>query len=176
MKTGILGFLIGTGLFVNGFIHHDYDEDIYIHRWQRLHWYADDNNQENKAYLIGMAGAVIATVSIRHLLDRNKPQSSKKSRWFPKVLLGTGLMYSGLWLHEMGGNHDWNATFEHLHEEGERTSKVENNIREHLGFGVGTIGSAGLGLAVKDIWDLRKREKQIDLDQVYVKFREQLKK
>lgn len=69
-------------------------------------------------------------------------------------------------------NHDWVAIVEY--DDGTRISKLRDNLREHVGFGVGTIGSVGLGLVAKDIRDSR-RQKQLDLDPVYAKFRAQFK-
>lgn len=173
MTTGIVGFLIGTGLFIVGFVHHDKDEDFFVHRGERLHWYADRNDRENVAYIIGMAGAAIATVSIKHLLNRDKPKKIKKSHWWPQFTIGSGLTYGGLWLHELKQNHDWNATIEYT--ESLRTAKMQDNIREHLGFGVGAIGSAFIGLSVKQLWDSRNRKK-LDFEQVYMKFRQRLRR
>lgn len=98
MKTGIFGLLIGAGLFANGLIHHDQDEKIYIHKRERIHWFVDNRTSENQAYVLGMTGAIIATISMKHLLERNEPQSSKLSR----VLVNAGLVFGGLWLHEIG--------------------------------------------------------------------------
>ena len=179
MKLSIFGILLGTGMFWGGFVHHDVDEKIYIHQWERLDWYVDSNNGENKAYLLGMAGAMITAISVKSILDRDRdtpPKAHKpvkKFRLTMQFLTGIGLMEGGLWLHELGRYYDWRAVFETP--DFDRVRKLQSNTSEHIGYGVGALGAAGVGLALKDVWDGWRRDEVTSVDKAYEELRASLK-
>lgn len=172
MKMSIFGLLIGTGLLGTGFTYHDEDVSTNTLFYQR---YSKDRVSEDRAYAIGMVGAAITAISIKSILNKiepDKPCPIKKFRLTCQFLLGTGMAASGVGLHEIGGPHDYLPSWE-FSEDGAWRQRVsyEENYKEHMGYGIGAVGSALIGLTIKEIWDNRRKEKAPPMNEAYKKFR-----
>ena len=155
MKTGILGVLIGSALFVGGFIHHDKGQTVYLASWDpNPYIYADPTDVESMGFAVGMAGTMIMTASVKHLWNQRKPKTKRqpvdKFRETLQILAGAGLIIAGAELHELKGEFDqtyrtdtWNRS-------------IADGHKEHLGFFVGAVGTAMLTNSAKNLWDGRK--------------------
>jgi hypothetical protein len=181
MKLSIFGFLIGTGLFGGGFVHHDTNYEV-----QTLHSAPDTwshqydlSTKENKAYVIGTVGAAIMTLSVQHLLAQRKAEEPGQDKAIGKfrtalqMLAGAGLWEAGLWFHELGGRDDRIEV--RFYEGREFREKGRDDIREHLGYFVGTLGTVYFTSAAKDMWSMARRDKtKGDLDKAFKQLRMRL--
>ncbi len=175
MKTGILGLLAGTFLFVGGFLSHDdnYSVSAVWRGGNVVSWDSDDDNGENLGYVAGTVGAAIVTLSVKRLLNQQKPKAniSKKSmdkfRLTFQFFAGAGLWESGLWLHELGKIDDQVSLY--TYEDRAYSAKGRDDIREHLGFAVGAFGASVFAYSAKQLWDSQGQEQ--DLDRAYRQFR-----
>ena len=83
VKLAIFGALLGTGLFVGGFVYHDvrfseFREAEAVRVSPNGYVMFESSYQEEYAYAIGMAGAVILTLSVKHILDSRKQSTTSK--------------------------------------------------------------------------------------------------
>lgn len=183
MKLSILGALVGTGLFVGGFVYHDQDyrgipnvdrglvttitdNGTYIGR--------DTDSKENGAYIIGMVGAAVLTASLKQAwnqLQVKKPTDPYgKFRMTLDFLVSSGCLISGINLHD----HQWESDgyVSYRRDNGSWQTfqpAFQNNGEEHLGFALGTIGAIWFGATAKRTWD-----SSWNIKQAYRDFRIQL--
>ena len=79
-------------------------------RDSQLHFCADYDVPESKAYLRGIAGSALIALSIKHLLNQRNPKTNqeptRKSREAFQVFLGVGLMTAGFEPKDLGPRYD----------------------------------------------------------------------
>ena len=176
MKTAILGALIGTGLFIGGFVYHDQDyrgnpdTDLgltYAITNDGTFVGYDTDSKENGAYVVGMVGAAILTASLKHAWNQHSDKKSTnpygKFRATLDFLVSSGCLISGANLHD----HQWESDGYVGRRLGDGTwiafePELRKNNEEHLGFALGTIGAVWFGATVKHGWDTRKTSDNLD--------------
>ncbi len=185
MQLSILGALLGTGLFVGGFVYHD----VQFYEFRKAdavrvspngYVMFESSNQEENAYAIGMAGAAVLTLSLKHIWDSRKNKSShqaySKFRKTLDLLLGTGFLIGGIGAHDKHWDRDsprWSSRNADDPDSEWRMYQKAGNVEEHFGFALGALGAVWLTASVKHAWDLRGRE-QVDLNETFRDFQLQL--
>ena len=166
MKETIFGSLIGVGLLTIGFAYHDVDygptffeQDgiqvgprTYIMAWPSV------DTQEELAFTVGMTGSVILTSSLKDAWDRRKPEKKEVGR-LRKVLdlaVGFGCLAAGAKLNDTAWDKDsdrWiKVEVPHYPDRNIwRITQKAENLEEHVGFFLGTVGTAWTTIAVKQI-------------------------
>lgn len=116
MKLSIFGALLGTGLFIGGFVRHDLNYTggpdyrvTYINgdRYRVRPGSVVSSNEENHAFLMATAGAAILTVSVKHLWrQRNGPPKKPygKFQFSRDLAAGFTLWMVGANTHDYGRN------------------------------------------------------------------------
>lgn len=173
MKAGILGLLAGSFLFVSGL--RDIDDNYTVEYWPERdsqHYFsADYDVPESKAYLRGIAGSALITLSIKHLLNQRNPKNYQeptgKFREALQIFLGVGLMTAGFELKDLGPSYDQTVLFR-----GQYSDPAVDHQKEYYGFMVGAVGAAMATYSTKVIWDGRRAS--LDIDRANVKLRQQL--
>ena len=174
MKTGILGLLAGSFLFVSGLrgIDDNYTVEYWPERDYQIYFSADYDVPESKAYLRGIAGSALITLSIKHLLNQRNPKADQKpTRKFREALqifLGVGLMMTGFELKDLGPSYDQTVLFR-----GQYSDPAVDHQKEYYGFMMGAVGAAMSTSSSKVLWD--GRGASLEFDRAYVKLRQQLK-
>ncbi len=173
MKIGILGLLAGSFLFVSGLrgIDDNYTVEYWPERTQQIYFSADEDVPESMAFLRGIAGSSLITLSVKHLWDQRKPkvrqEPVKKFREALQIFLGVGLMAAGFELKDLGPRYDQTVLFR-----GNKTltDPAVDHQKEYYGFMVGAVGAAMTTYSTKVLWEGRKA----NLDQAYAEFRQHL--
>lgn len=178
MKTAIAGAILGTGLFIVGFIYHDvrFDEfreteSIRIGRTDAGHTAVmyESSYQEEYAYVIGLTGAAILGASVKHLWDNrkdNKPsktdQAYSKFRMTLDLLVGTGFVIGGINAHDKSWERDSPRWSQHYRTKEWEMYQRAANMEEHGGYLLGATGAFWLASSVKHAWDTRRAENGLD--------------
>lgn len=173
MKLAIFGALLGSGLFIGGFIRHDINytggpnfitvgSGPYEHRVPHGTGGIMAGDNENHAFLVATAGAAILTISLKQLWNHHKGKPEKP---YGKFQLSRDLA-AGFTLWMVGVNtHDW-GTFENdglvswRNPNGQWGPYIDRRYQmpERLGFAGGMLGTIWMSAATKQYWDTRKRD------------------
>ena len=191
MITSVIGILVGTGLFVGGFVFHDIN---YKEGGSAYHLYDGhsrryiigspvNSGREDLAYVAGTVGAVCLAISVKRAWNQRKAKSPTKSdRAYGKFRIMHDLITGGtLWI--VGGNlHDsvWKndgltstKTLEDNYG-GRGWRPYQNwshNKQEHFGYVLGSVGMAWLSLSAKQAWTQWEPH---HLNRAYEKFRKRV--
>ncbi|MCE2440546.1 MAG: hypothetical protein J4F39_14100 [Candidatus Latescibacteria bacterium] len=173
MKIGILGLLAGSFLFVSGLrgIDNNYTVEYWPERTQQLYFAADEDVPESMAFLRGIAGSSLITLSVKHLWNQRKPKIRRdpvnKFRESLQVFLGVGLMAAGFELKDLGPRYDQTVLFR-----GNRalSDPAVDHQKEYYGFMIGAVGSAMTTYSANTLWE----GKRANLNQGYAKFHQHL--
>ncbi len=184
LDLAIFGVLLGSGLFVGGFINHDVNYtggpdyriiDIDGDRYR----VTPGSNGENRAFLVATAGAAILTVSLKHLWKQRRGAPKRpygKFQLSRDMAAGFALWMVGINTHDYGRevNDGW-VSRRNANGEWGPFQDLRYQEPERLGFAGGMLGSVWMSAAAKHYWDARRAgTPNRMLDQAYQDLRLQL--
>lgn len=191
MKLAVLGALIGSGFFIGGFARHDINHNSgdspFDIMWTATNeqytvpgfFYTD--SPEHRGYELGMFGAAVLTISVKHIWDRRKGKTEVKKHYGKirkalDVLIGGSLVVAGAKLHDYGRwENDGLVRWQKEDGTWGPFQDRKKNTPEHLGFAVGTLGAVWFSLPIKHSWDSWKPGWNQRLDIAYTRFRARVK-